>query len=178
MENQQFRHILVCDSTFKLGSDITSEIAENIAKNARIFIKDNQICLEPWKKHEYRQFLEGLIYVRDTLKAHKISFSPKIIAVLYNTDGQAIGASIKTTAKSVPIETGIIKASLAKSDASKPKSLTAEEKIELVRKWRVEHPKAVPQPNEKYGTFAIGKFYSKACTDAELKARLDQILTE
>lgn len=175
----EFTELMVCNSSFKTNADIPHDVIEELNTTAPIFIQRNEISLKPFERHHYLRFLEQLAKVRDTLKLHKISFSPKIVVVLYDANGEGVGAQIKTTLKEIKIDTGNIKISFAKEDkATKAKTLTIEEKIALVREWRNLHPNEIPQPNEKFNNFAIGKFYVKACTDANLKAQLDQILNE
>jgi hypothetical protein len=174
-----YTDILICAAAFKVGSEMPRDVIEEIETKAADFIEGGEIALKPFHRYQYMWFMEKLVAVRDILKSHKISFAPKIIAVLYTARGETTGAYIKTTAKEVNVVTGNIKVSFAKQDKpAKSKTLTVEEKLGLVQQWKVSHPGTIPAPNEKFNNFAIGKFYAKACTDADLKVKLDEILNE
>ena len=179
MSNRNFTEILVCDSSFKLNGDISHDILSELSPGARIFIETGEISLPKFRKYNYETFISQLVTLRDTLKQNKINLNAKITALLYQDNGEYIGVNIKPKAKEIKIDEGNVKVIFSKSSTTpKKKPLTKDEKLELVRAWRTEHPRENIEEKTKYRDFALGKFCMKAAQDAEIKVQLDHILGE
>lgn len=184
MAETVYTHILVLTSDFKVSDTIGDDDLAFLRENCPNLFSPHDILpqINDYTKFDsYEEFLQEIITMRDKLKTTKLKLQADIKAVLYNDDETASQCAVlRFVGNKIKAQYGTFRLIFNPNDEVKPKKkmLSLDEKLQLVAAWHKDNPNMNLEENTKYNGFMLGKFVKKAVKDAEVKARVDQILED